>query len=225
MRKAHNIFSPKASRILRALLIEPFKGWTVEGLSNDTHVSLGFTHATVISLIEQGHLSRDDRYKLIVSDPSRLLQRWAAFENYGSMNTFLNYHTFERDIDVFVSRMKELGSIEYALTGLAGANLVAPYVRPTNIHFYIKVKDDTVRIANQLDLRPTEKGGNVSMVLPYDEGVFYGLTKVSEVNVVSKVQLYVDLFNYPARGEEAASALLECIEKEWSFRIGQKRLK
>ena len=31
------------------------------------------------------------------------------------------------------------------------------------------------------------------MVLPYDEGVFYGLTKVSEVNVVSKVQLYVDL--------------------------------
>ena len=124
--------------------------------------------------------------------------------------------------DIFVSSMRELGSVEYALTGLAGANLVTPYVRPTNIHFYIKVRDEAVNIANQLDLRPTEKGGNVSMVLPYDDGVFYGLTKVGEINVVSKVQLYVDLFNYPARGEEAASALLESIEKEWSLRIDQK---
>jgi hypothetical protein len=138
------------------------------------------------------------------------------------MNTFLNYHTFERDVDIFISKMKELRSVEYALTALAGANLVAPYVRPTNVHFYIKARDVAASVANQLDLRPTEKGGNVSMVLPCDEGVFYGSTKIGEVTVVSKVQLYVDLFNYPARGEEAAGALLESIEKEWSLRISQK---
>ena len=61
------------------------------------------------------------------------------------------------------------------------------------------------------------------MVLPYDEGVFYGLAKVGEINVVSKVQLYVDLFNFPARGEEAAGALLKSIEKEWDLRIDQKK--
>lgn len=224
MRKTRNIFSSKASRILRALLIEPFKGWTIEDLSNDTHVSLGFTHATVMSLIEQGHLGRDNRYKLIVSDPARLLQRWAAFNNYVSTNVFLNYHSFEREVDVFISKMKDLGSIEYALTGLAGANLIAPYVRPTNIHFYIKNKDNAPDVASQLELRPTEKGGNVSMVLPYDEGVFYGLTKVGDIKVVSKVQLYVDLFNYPARGEEAASGLLENIEKEWNLIFNQKSI-
>lgn len=216
MRKTQNIFSAKASRILRVLLINTFKGWTVEQLSIEAHVSLGFTHATVISLIDQGHLNRNDQYKLAVTDPVRLLRRWAAFNNYASMNTFLNYHTFERDVDVFVSKMKEIRG-EYALTGLAGANLVAPYVRPTNINFYIKAKEEASGIASQLDLRPTEKGGNISMVLPYDEGVFYGLTKVGGVNVVSKVQLYVDLFNYPARGEEAASALLENVEKDWSY--------
>ena len=43
-----------------------------------------------------------------------------------------------------------------------------------------------------------EKGGNVSMVLPYDEGVFCGVTQVGGVNVVSKVQLYIDLLDYPA---------------------------
>jgi len=35
------------------------------------------------------------------------------------------------------------------------------------------------------------------------------------VNVVSKVQLYIDLFNYPARGEEAAEIVLRALEKEW----------
>jgi hypothetical protein len=223
MRRTRNIFSPKASRVLRVLLVDPFKGWTIKDLSREAKVSLGFTHATVMSLIDQGHVDRDDRYELSVSDPARLLQRWAAFNNYTSMNTFLNYHTFEREIEVFISKMKELSSAEYALTVLAGANLVAPYVRPTTIHFYIKDGDKAASVANQLDLRPTERGGNVSMVLPYDEGVFYGLTKVGGVSVVSKVQLYVDLFNYPARGEEAAGVLLESIEKEWSSTKRQKR--
>ena len=35
------------------------------------------------------------------------------------------------------------------------------------------------------------------------------------MNVVSKVQLYIDLFNYPARGEEAAEIVLRALEKEW----------
>jgi hypothetical protein len=48
-----------------------------------------------------------------------------------------------------------------------------------------------------------------------DEGVFYGVSQVGGVNVVSKVQLYIDLFNYPARGEEAAEMVLKTLEKEW----------
>ena len=65
-----------------------------------------------------------------------------------------------------------------------------------------------------------EKGGNVSMVLPYDEGVFCGVTQVGGVNVVSKVQLYIDLFNYPAQGEEAAEIVLRALEKEWGSQKG-----
>lgn len=223
MRKAQNIFSPKASRILRVLLINPYKGWTVEGMSKEGKVSLGFTHAVVMALIDQGHVYRDDLYKLKVTDPVKLIQRWAAYHNYMSMNTFLNYHTFERDIEVFFSKLKEMSGLEYALTVLAGAQLVAPYVRPTTIHFYIKHRNKVEDLIRQLNLRPTEKGGNVSMVLPYDEGVFYGTIKISGVNVVSEVQLYVDLFNYPARGEEAAEVMLKTLEKEWGSRKSEKR--
>jgi hypothetical protein len=218
MRVARNIFSTKASRITRALLVDPYEGWTVEDLSKKARVSLGFTHAVVTSLISQGHVYRDDVHKLEVADPVRLIQRWAAYYNYVSMNTFLNYHSFETDVEVFFSKLKEIGDLEYALTVLAGAQLVAPYVRPTNVHFYIRHKEEAEPLVERLNLRPTEKGGNVSMVLPYDEGVFYGATKIRGVSVVSKVQLYVDLFNYPARGEEAAEALLRILEEQWSSR-------
>jgi len=70
-------------------------------------------------------------------------------------------------------------------------------------------------IAEKLGLNPTPKGGNVKFVLPYDEGVFYGMHEANGVKAASNVQLYVDLYNFPARGEEAASELLEFIPTEW----------
>ena len=220
MRKSKNIFSPKASRISRVLLIHPHEGWTVEDLSKEAEVSLGFTHAVVMSLIDQGHVYRDSSYRLRVSDPVKFIQRWAAYHNYTSMNTFLHYHTFEKNIEVFLSNMKGAYGLEYALTVLAGAHLVAPYVRPTTVHFYIKKEKEAETWVELLSLRPVEKGGNVSMVLPHDEGVFYGVTHVGGVNVVSKVQLYIDLFNYPARREEAAEMVLKTLEKEWGSQKG-----
>jgi len=201
---------------VRVLLIRPREGWTIKDLSKEAKVSLGFTHAVVMSLIDQKHVYRDELYKLRVVDSVKLIQRWAAYHNYMSMNTFLRYHTFEKNIDAFLSNMRETNGLEYALTVLVGANVVAPYVRPTTIHFYIKQKKEAKSWVELLDLRPVETGGNVSMVLPYDEGVFYGVSQVAGVNVVSKVQLYVDLFNYPARGEEAAEMILRVLEKEWA---------
>jgi hypothetical protein len=220
MRKAQNIFSRKASRIVRVLLVHPQEGWTIKDLSKEAGVSIGFTHAVVMSLIDQRHVYRDESYRLRVSDPVKLIQRWAAYHNYIAMNTFLHYHTFEKNIEAFLSNMKEANDLEYALTVLAGAHIVAPYVRPTTIHFYIKEKKKAKTWVELLDLRPVETGGNVSIVLPYDEGVFYGVSQVAGVNVVSKVQLYVDLFNYPARGEEAAEIILRILEKRWAPRKG-----
>ena len=79
-------------------------------------------------------------------------------------------------------------------------------------------------MANVLNVQPIPKRGNVKFVVPYDEGVFYGQQRanvrisesvVSDVNVVSNVQLFVDLFNYPARGMEAAEHLFKLIVERW----------
>jgi hypothetical protein len=55
----------------------------------------------------------------------------------------------------------------------------------------------------------------VKLVTPYDDGVFYGSREIRQVKIVSSVQLYVDLFNYPGRGEEAAEKILDQLTKEW----------
>lgn len=215
MREVNNIFSNKASRVIRVLLVNVGKRWTIEELSNEANVSLGYTHAVVTTLLKQDNLHRDRTYKVKLSNPGLILRRWASYSQYTAANTFLRYHTFTDNIDSFLRSFKEIENGRYAFTVLTGAHIVAPYVRPTNIHFYIENERDIEYYVGELGLRPVETGGNVSMVIPYDEGVFYGIQDVDGLNVVSNVQLYVDLMNYPARGGEAADRIKSLLEKEW----------
>ena len=58
-----------------------------------------------------------------------------------------------------------------------------------------------------LDLQPVESGGNISIYIPYDEGVFHKTQQVKNINIVNNIQLYLDLYNHPARGREQAEFL------------------
>jgi len=224
MRKVSNIFEPKATRALRALLIDPNQEWTIRGLAGEVGISVGYAHAVVSTLIDLGYVARTETYKTKTVNPILLLRRWAAYHQYDKVNTFLEYHTFEREIDQFVSQLSAAKNTSYALTALAGAFLIAPHVRPVDVHMYVKSKEDATAIARTLSLQPIPKGGNVKFVIPYDHGVFYGQQKINvrisdraegEVNVVSNIQLFVDLYNYPARGLEAAEHLYERIVEKW----------
>jgi hypothetical protein len=157
-------------------------------------------------------------------NPTVPLRRWAAYHQYDKVNTFIEYHTFEREIDQFIHQLSAVSSTSYALTALAGVFLIAPHVRPVDVHMYVHRKEDSMAIAKALSLQPIPRGGNVKFVIPYDEGVFYGQQRASivtseqvasEVNVVSDIQLFVDLYNYPARGLEAAEHLYERILEKW----------
>jgi hypothetical protein len=224
MRIVRNIFEPKATRILRALLVDPQRNWTIRGLAEEVRISPGYAHAVVSTLIDLGYVARTERFKIKTVNPTVLLKRWAAYHQYDKINTFLDYYTFEREVDRFIGQLSHVQSSNYALTTLAGASLIAPYVRPVDIHIYIKKKEDAATLAESLNLQPIPKGGNVKFAIPYDEGVFYGQQTASfrspnekegRVNVVSDVQLFVDLYNYPARGLEAAEHLYERIVEKW----------
>ncbi|MEM2906122.1 MAG: helix-turn-helix domain-containing protein [Candidatus Bathyarchaeia archaeon] len=214
MRVAKNIFEPRASRILRVLLSNPGRAWTIRELADEAQVSHGYTHAVTAALAQNGYVVRNETYRIEVVDPIRMLKRWSSYHQYDSANTFLDYYAFEREIDRLIERLRDVRR-EYALTGLIGAWLVAPHVRPVMVEAYVRGEGAARGLAEDLGLKPTPKEGNVRLVVPYDVGVFYRTQATAGVQVVSNVQLYVDLYNYPARGEEAATYVLGLIEKAW----------
>jgi len=173
------------------------------------------------SLVQMGFASRDESNRLNLTDPYRLIRQWAASYNYLFLNKFSEYYTFDTEFEAFLSRLTKLPERvrdRYALTLHAAAWIIAPYVRPTDFHIYIHPDIERKELATfteSLNVSPIERSGNVKLVTPYDEGVFYGSKPVNDVRIVSPIQLYVDLFNHPGRGEEAAGKLLEKIAKEW----------
>jgi hypothetical protein len=215
MRNAKNIFEPKASRILRCLLTNPGEAWSVRGIADEAQASVGFTHAVTVSLLELGYAVRNEGNKVELVNPIKLLERWASYHQYLHENRFEEYYTFEKNIEKILERLGKVSS-RYALTALSGAYLVSPYVRPAIVEMYIEGEDQRENIVNNVELRPTVSDGNVRLVQPYDEGVFYKAQDVDGVRIVSDVQLYVDLVNYPSRGEEAARSILEKIKGAWS---------
>ena len=208
-KKQKQLFSPVATRIIRTLLVEPNNEWTIQSLSEKTQVSLGYTHRIIEKLTNELFIDRNKNYKLTLKDKSRLLDTWResySFEN----NSIKSFYTIEKNKDVLFKKIEETSnSIEthYAFTLHSGASFIAPFVRYTDIHMYIESKID--QWVKKLDLRPVESGANIYLISPFDEGVFQGLQTIDKKNIVSNIQLYLDLYNYPKRGREQADFLRE----------------
>ena len=203
-----NIFSPSASRIVRILLIYPEREWSILNLSKEAGTGYGHTYRLVGTLLKMGLSRKTETNRVKPSNPGQLLTRWASYYDFALSNDVEAYYSMDREVDSFLERLSsaDVGSSKYALTLHAGAALVEPYVRPANVHIYIDTKEKS-KWEKRLELKLTELGGNIFLVKPYDEGIFYGVQEVRGLRVVSNVQLYVDLYNYPARGREAAEHL------------------
>jgi len=188
-------------------LISPEKEWSILNLSEEAGTAYGHTYRLVKTLLKMGLCRRTETNRVKAANPGELLSRWAAIHDFSLLNDIKAYYSMEGELDVLLKKLSSANedSSKYALTLHVGASLIAPYVRPASLHIYVGGGEES--LAERLDLQPTELGGNVFLVQPYDEGVFYGVQRVREVQVVSNVQLYVDLHNYPARGREAAEHL------------------
>ncbi|HMK47102.1 MAG TPA: type IV toxin-antitoxin system AbiEi family antitoxin [Methanocella sp.] len=211
-----NLFSGKSINVIRVLLVRHPKTWILRDLAAEAGVSLGQAYKVSQALIRERMAIRGSaRSELKLTDPALLLKRWAAVNNFAACTEFIEFYTQEEEIDEFLKMFKGRDGPEYAFTGLAGALLVSPFVRPTNIHLYVTDKDAANRWAKQLGIMPIEGSGNVKFAITKDHSIYYGAHEIDGLRVVSNIQLYVDLINYPARGEEAAGEVLKVIREQW----------
>ena len=213
-RDLRSLYSPKAERILRVLLNNPVKSWRFQPLAEETEVSLGQV-SNVKTLLENREwlITSDDGFRL--KDPESLLVEWSEKYNF-KKNIARNYYTLKTpaEIEADLAEECELRKITYALTGFSGAVRYAPMVRYQRAMAYVANGMDI--IAAQLSLKEVTSGANVTLLAPYDEGVFYGRQDIDEIQVASPVQIYLDLMNMKGRGKEAASALLtKVIKQTW----------
>jgi hypothetical protein len=128
---------------------ETAKEWTIRGLASEVKISPGYAHAVILTLIQYGYVTRTANYKIKITNPTTLLRRWAAYHQYDKVNKFLEYYTFEREIDKFLRELSKLKN-HYALTTLVGAYLIAPHVRPVDVHIYVSNEKDAETFAEQL---------------------------------------------------------------------------
>jgi len=202
-----SLFTLKATFVLRTMFADLKKEWTTERLSKAAGVSLGQVSKVVNRLAFEDYIDKQ-RGRLSLKNPGGVLDAWTKVYDYGN-NRSTGYFCDDRDREAIFNRLLKLGSKDYALTLGAAASLVAPVVRSTDVQIYTKA--DRKRIIKALDLKPVEFGGNVHLVDPPDEGVLLYMQKKDGLTIVSDLQLYLDLYNYPMRGREQAEAVRQRI--------------
>ncbi len=208
-RLSRGIFATKATRIIRAILNAPNERWKITELANMCGMSPAGVYFVINQLEDKGYISREKDKSIRIEDSKRLLRNWASNWTVEKSRSS-GFFSFAKTPEEIIAKIAEMGNelnLKYALTGMAGTSMVSPFVRYNDVWVY--VSGDIDALVKKLDLRPTTSGANIRIFEPYDEGVFTDFREIRGVNVVSDIQLYVDLFTYPARGQEQAERLLE----------------
>jgi len=213
-RDLRSLYSPKAERVLRVLLVNPHGFWKLQKLAEEAEVSIGQVSKVKKILTDQEWIEPEPgRIQLI--KPIELLSDWAA--NYDSKrNVVRDFYTLKKTSEFEADLAEVCGQrgIEYALTGFSAAARLAPAVRYQRAMAYVNLPQED--LASLLGLKEVTSGANVSLLRPYDEGVFYGGRAVDEARIASPVQVYLDLISIKGRGEEAAQVILdEVIRPLW----------
>lgn len=212
-RDLRSLYASRASRVLRVLLLNPDKRWKLQNLAAEAEVSLGQVYNVKERLADREWISTTGGVRL--NSPEQLLAKWAESYDCGKSPS-RDFYTLKstNEIEYDLAETCRLKGIRYALTGFSGAARYAPFVRYQRASAYVDEIGD--ELIESLRLKPVTSGANLSLLLPYDEGVYYGTRTFTGVDVVSPVQAYLDVRGVPGRGEEAADALMrEVIGPLW----------
>jgi hypothetical protein len=199
---------------LRVLLEKPDRHWKLQDLAREAKVSLGQAY-NVKELLADREWLLSEAGGLRLSQPAALLDEWAG--NYDlKRNPLREYYSLLSiaEIESSVAQACRQEGVRYALAGFSAAERLAPFVRYQRAAAYIGSNVES--IATRLSFKEVASGANVTLLTPYDEGVWYGVLEIGEVCVTSAIQTYLDLRSTRARGEEAAEFLRKQeIEKRW----------
>jgi hypothetical protein len=216
--KTKNIFTDKASLVLKEMLKDPERRWVVRDFTGPGGVSLGMSQEILKAMEKKGYIERVKKGPnsyTILTNKEKLISDWLKEYRF-DLNIIDTYYSANKNIlNKFKKVLKEN---QYALTLHTGANLITSFVRTEEIFIYINLKNwekGILDIRQKLDLKELVRGGNIHLIHPfYKNSVFFNTQKIKGYTVVSNLQLYLDLYNFQPRGREQAEYLKNLLEEK-----------
>lgn len=206
--RPRTVFAPKSARIARWLLIKSDQAFTQRELAKASGLDEGFTSRIVRQLEEQRLVTRDADGAVKVADYGAMLGAWREAYSF-SKHHILRGHIAARSSDDVLRQLAgqlKQSKIEHAATGLAGAWLLNQFAGFRLVVFYVgQIPSSESR--QEMGFHEEQRGENVWLVVPNDEGVFHGAVEREGVRCVHPVQVYLDLKDHPERSAEAAEQL------------------
>jgi hypothetical protein len=177
-------------------------------LAASAQVSLGWVSATRQQLLAH-EWAAEALGGLRVTKPGAVLEAWAKADDWEKRTQTQEYSVLLSDPVELAQKLKDvLHDDPPAFTqGFAGW-LRHPHTTPAVVTAYVKeFPDETLIREKLLGRRVSAGGGGLRLVLPKDEGVFHPAQTVRGFELVSDVQIYLDLLRSGLRGEEQAEEL------------------
>jgi hypothetical protein len=198
-------FSPRSSRLGRALLSAGPREWTVTQLAQATELSLSRVSELLNVFTKAGWVtgSRGD-WRLLT--PDGMLDAWAQADNWLERGSQLQYAALEPAPETVARKFLTPGCVRVAFTQWFAANLRYPYTT-TPICSVYRSHPLTAEETEDMGLREVSSGGKVWVIVPRDAGVFQFTRTVNAFPVVADVQIYLDLLQVGLRGPDQARAL------------------
>ncbi len=211
--KAVDLFAPKSSRILRAMLHEPTRGWQLAELAMmpEVDVSVGLVFKVKQALVEESYAVVRDRL-LYLSKPAELLAAWAKNQPEQLLKRQFYVRGDLEKIEGMIANWCKKSNIQYALARFSAAWRHAPEVRYSVATIYVSAeafgKDRLASLEADCGTKDVDSGANLVLLAPIDKSVFAGITATPE-QTTSPLQTYLDLQPMAGRGVEAAKAVYE----------------
>jgi len=200
-RATRSLFAPRAARVLRALVQGPLRPWKVTDLAAAAQVSIGW-----VSAVRQQLLAREwaveDPGGFRVAQPSAVLDAWTKADDWGKRTLAHEYSVLYPDPVELAAKVRDLlpGEAPVFTQWLAGW-LRHPYTTPPLVTAYVRRFPDDALLREKLLARRVPSGGTLRLVVPKDEGVWNPSQTVNGFELVSDVQIYLDLAHAGLRAD------------------------
>ncbi len=211
--KTTDLFAPKSSRIVRAMLHEPRRGWQVSELAEhpDVDVSKGLVSRVTQALTRESYAAVHNRL-VYLTQPLALLTAWTGKYPGPAGRRKFYMRGSAADAERVISSWCEASGMVCALAEFSAAWKHAPVVRYSVASLYVAPGAlDAPRLESlhrSCGAKEVESGANLMLLTPFDRSVF--VQRVSDPEpTTSPLQTFLDLQSMAGRGSDAAEAVFE----------------